>query len=22
MTQAAKILGVHRETLYYWIKKG
>lgn len=22
MTQAAKVLGVHRETLYYWIKKG
>ena len=22
MTQAAKIVGVHRETLYYWIKKG
>ncbi|MFH0918381.1 MAG: MerR family transcriptional regulator [Candidatus Omnitrophota bacterium] len=22
MTQAARILGVHRETLYYWIKKG
>lgn len=22
MTQTAKILGVHRETLYYWIKKG
>jgi DNA-binding NtrC family response regulator len=21
MTQTAKILGVHRETLYYWIKK-
>ena len=22
MTQTARILGVHRETLYYWIKKG
>jgi transcriptional regulator with PAS, ATPase and Fis domain len=22
MTQTAKVLGVHRETLYYWIKKG
>jgi len=22
MTQVARILGVHRETLYYWIKKG
>ena len=22
MTQAARVLGVHRETLYYWIKKG
>jgi DNA-binding transcriptional MerR regulator len=22
MTQAAGILGVHRQTLYYWIKKG
>lgn len=22
MTQSAKVLGVHRETLYYWIKKG
>jgi len=22
MTQIARILGVHRETLYYWIKKG
>jgi len=22
ITQAAKVLGVHRETLYYWIKKG
>jgi len=21
MTQTAKVLGVHRETLYYWIKK-
>ncbi len=21
MTQAAKILGVHRQTLYYWMKK-
>ena len=22
MTQTAKVLRVHRETLYYWIKKG
>jgi DNA-binding transcriptional MerR regulator len=22
LTQAAKVVGVHRETLYYWIKKG
>lgn len=22
MTQTARVLGVHRETLYYWIKKG
>lgn len=22
MTQAARILGVHRQTLYYWIRKG
>ena len=22
ITQAARILGVHRETIYYWIKKG
>jgi hypothetical protein len=22
MTQAAGILGVHRQTLYYWIRKG
>ena len=22
LTQAAQILGVHRQTLYYWIKKG
>jgi DNA-binding NtrC family response regulator len=22
LTQTARILGVHRETLYYWIKKG
>ncbi len=22
MTQTAKVLGVHRETLYYWIRKG
>ncbi len=22
MTQVARVLGVHRETLYYWIKKG
>lgn len=22
MTQAAHAIGVHRETLYYWIKKG
>ena len=22
MTQAAAILGVHRQTLYYWIRKG
>ncbi len=22
LTQTARVLGVHRETLYYWIKKG
>jgi transcriptional regulator with PAS, ATPase and Fis domain len=22
LTQTAKVIGVHRETLYYWIKKG
>ncbi len=22
LTQTAKIVGIHRETLYYWIKKG
>lgn len=22
LTQTARIVGVHRETLYYWIKKG
>ena len=22
LTQAARVVGVHRETLYYWIKKG